>query len=137
MLTKLTKIIAILTLAGTLASSAVAAPRQQSLLQAVNEVRAAHHLSPLRVNPTLARFAQRHSITMARTHVFAHALPLRFPIASRVIGEDLAWIPGDRPAAVVAAWMASPPHRANLLSPQFRRIGIGDVNGLVTADFAA
>jgi uncharacterized protein YkwD len=46
-------------------------------------------------------------------------------------------VPGDRPSSVVAAWLASPAHRANLLSPRFHRVGVGDANGLVTADFAA
>jgi hypothetical protein len=32
--------------------------------------------------------------------------------------------------------MASPHHRANLLSARFTSVGLGDVSGLVTADFA-
>jgi uncharacterized protein YkwD len=44
----------------------------------------------------------------------------------------------------VAAWLASPEHRANLLRPSFRRVGLGDLAGtfqgypgaqVVTADF--
>jgi uncharacterized protein YkwD len=42
-------------------------------------------------------------------------------------GENLAWGAGrfGTPEAIVRAWMASPPHRAVLLTPGFRDIGIG------------
>ncbi len=33
------------------------------------------------------------------------------------------------PEAVVAGWMASPGHRANILSPNFTEIGVGLVSG--------
>jgi len=39
----------------------------------------------------------------------------------------------------VQMWIASPPHRQNLLDRSFRRIGVGLAGGatrLVTADFA-
>jgi uncharacterized protein YkwD len=69
-------------------------------------------------------------------------------VRARAIGENVAWGQGGsvRARTVVAQWMASPWHRANLLSREFRRIGIGVVAGsfggqrrahLVTADFAA
>jgi len=36
-------------------------------------------------------------------------------------------------------WIASPPHRQNLLDRGFRRVGVGEAGGstrMVTADFA-
>ena len=43
------------------------------------------------------------------------------------VGENIAW--GTRrlatPRAIVAAWMASPGHRANILDPRYRETGIG------------
>jgi uncharacterized protein YkwD len=46
-----------------------------------------------------------------------------------VLGENLAW--GSRgqatPRAIVRSWMRSPGHRANMLQPRFREIGIGVV----------
>jgi uncharacterized protein YkwD len=62
-------------------------------------------------------------------------------------GENLAWGTGPYASArhIVASWMGSPGHRANLLRPGWRRIGIGAVRGtfmgypgatVVTADFA-
>ena len=47
------------------------------------------------------------------------------------VGENLAWGTGPlgTPAAIVRAWMNSPGHRANILDPRFRQIGLGIVAG--------
>jgi uncharacterized protein YkwD len=47
------------------------------------------------------------------------------------LGENLAWGTGvlAPPGAIVQAWMNSPGHRANILDPGFREIGIGIVPG--------
>ena len=51
-----------------------------------------------------------------------------------------------RPAAIVAGWMASPPHRGILLSARFTKLGVGIatralpggmVSTTVTADFGS
>ena len=43
------------------------------------------------------------------------------------VGENLAMFGGSPPSAtaVVEAWLASPPHRANLLSSRFAEAGLG------------
>jgi uncharacterized protein YkwD len=43
------------------------------------------------------------------------------------LGENIGWGNGTlaEPAALVRAWMHSPPHRANILDPHFRDIGVG------------
>jgi uncharacterized protein YkwD len=48
------------------------------------------------------------------------------------IGENLAWGQGAaaQPALIVQQWMASPPHRAIILDPEFREGGAGIANGL-------
>ncbi len=64
------------------------------------------------------------------------------------LGENLAWGSGIEGSAraIVAAWLASPDHRANLLSPRFSRVGLGEVETrflgtdgahVVTADFSS
>ena len=47
------------------------------------------------------------------------------------VGENIATVTRKRGAArkVVRMWMASPPHRAVLLSPSGRRIGVGKRSG--------
>ena len=42
-------------------------------------------------------------------------------------GENIAWGQGDlsTPRSIVAAWMASPGHRANILNGEYTQIGLG------------
>ena len=124
---------------------------ERSLLAVVNEVRARYDLRPLRVDPVLARVARSYSATMIKTDVFTHgAMFERMTSAGArgpAFGENLAWATGPYATArrIVAGWMASPGHRANLLRPGWNRIGLGAVQGnflgydratVVTADFA-
>ena len=46
---------------------------------------------------------------------------------SWTVGENLAWGGGSGPSArvIVALWMKSPPHRANILNRRFRDVGLG------------
>lgn len=136
------------------APAAFAAPRattETGLLRAVNSTRAAHGLRPLALDPTLERAAQSHSSDMLRKDYFAHGpfaqRLVSFHVTGPVIGENLAWEGTQENVAslVVNAWLASPEHRANLLRPGYRRIGIGIATGtflgyggsvVVTADFA-
>jgi uncharacterized protein YkwD len=43
------------------------------------------------------------------------------------VGENLAWGThrSSAPRAITTMWMNSPGHRANILSPSFREVGIG------------
>jgi len=117
----------------------------------MNRVRAQHGLHALRLDTHLQRAAVAHSREMIATDVFAHGAfarrMLRFDVRGRIAGENLAWGTGDASTAhaIVAAWLASPEHRANLLRPSFMRIGVGDLIGrfqgygaarVVTTDFA-
>jgi uncharacterized protein YkwD len=126
-------------------------PREASLLAAVNGVRKAHHLRPLAVDARLARAARGYSRTLLRQDVLTHGdfggRMRRSGARGPRFGENLAWGTGGYAAAtsIVRAWMRSPGHRANLLRPGFRRIGIGALVGsfagyggaiVVTADFA-
>jgi uncharacterized protein YkwD len=129
--------------AGSLSSS------ETSLVQTINGVRKSHGLAPLRVDIRLVRAARGHSASMMRRQFFAHgsvsararAQGARGP----VFGENLAWGRGVTATWVVNQWLASPSHRAVLLRPGFRRVGVGYAFGtfagrggaaVVTADFA-
>jgi uncharacterized protein YkwD len=124
---------------------------ERSVLAAVNDVREAHQLRPLGVDPALVRAARAHSTTLMARDVFTHgALGERlaeYGVRGPVYGENLAWGTGSRAtaASIVQGWMASSGHRANLLRPGWTRIGIGRRVGtflghggatVVTADFA-
>jgi uncharacterized protein YkwD len=122
---------------------------EASLLRTMNAIRAGNGLPRLHVDYHLVRAARGHSTDMMRRQYFAHgsvagraaAAGARGPL----FGEDLAWTTGMTPQWVVEHWLASPAHRAVLLRPGFRRVGIGITFGtfighggaaVVTADFA-
>jgi uncharacterized protein YkwD len=112
----------------------------------ISQVRAERGLSPLRADGDLARGADRHSASMARTGTLTHGpfeSRLRRIVPRGPIGETIAQLTGGQSALarrVVQMWMASPPHRAILLEPRLRRVGVGRQRGrgnwYVTADFA-
>jgi uncharacterized protein YkwD len=116
-----------------------------AILRAVNGVRARNGRRPLGLGPALHRAARYHSVDMARRGYFDHG-PFaqrlrRFGVRARSIGENIAYAtePGFSAAVVLQMWMTSPSHRAVLLDPSFKRIGVGVAGGmtrLVTADFA-
>lgn len=120
-----------------------------SLLSAINSVRASHGLAALRVDVRLTKAARSHSVDMVKRQYFAHgsvgARVLAFRARGPVFGENLAWSSAGSVQQFVSMWLASPGHRANLLRPGFRRVGISAVRGtfagkpgstVVTADFA-
>jgi uncharacterized protein YkwD len=133
------------------AHAATQSEREAALLQAVNQTRTAHGLQPLQLDVTLRLAARRHSQMMLRRNAFGHgALRARLAVYGARgprFGENLAWAVGSRAAAhrIVRLWLTHSGHRANLLRPGFRRIGIGAPVGsfsgyrratVVTADFA-
>jgi uncharacterized protein YkwD len=124
---------------------------ESSLLREMNRVRAQHGLVRLSADTHLQRAARAHSSEMLVSNVFEHGAfgsrMLQFNVTGKLAGENLAWGTGARGTArgIVAAWLASPEHRANLLRPSFSRVGISDLVGafhghsgahVVTADFA-
>jgi uncharacterized protein YkwD len=154
MLIKRKILVAFLALFALLGSAAGASARglsssEASLLQTMNTVRTSRGLAPLRLDVRLLRAARGHSADMMNRQYFAHGAVAARALAQQargpVYGEDLAWGTGVTAQSVVNNWLASPRHRAVLLRPGFRRIGIGIAFGtfvghggaaVVTADFA-
>jgi uncharacterized protein YkwD len=147
----LTVLCALLALAFPLAAIAGPSAHESALLREMNRVRAAQGLAPLRADSHLQQAAVAHSREMLASNTFAHGAfatrMVRYKVSFSTAGENLAWGTGSLASAhsIVAAWLASPEHRANLLRPSFRRVGIGDLAGtfqgysgarVITADFA-
>jgi|SRR5690242_12116231 uncharacterized protein YkwD len=133
------------------ASHAHRTSARTSLLQAVNAARVAHGVAPLQLDATLGRAAESHTLDMLRGNYFAHGdfsgRMVAFHLAG-MLGENLAWGSGSYSGAraIVHMWLLSPEHRANLLRPGFRRVGLGIARGsfqgaggatVVTADFGS
>jgi len=106
------------------------------MLELVNQERVASGLKPLASDPELTEVARRHSADMFARSYFAHDTPegrdpfdrmraanVRFVTA----GENLALAPSLQVAH--KGLMNSPGHRANILFPQFGRLGIGILDG--------
>lgn len=117
----------------TPAVTSPAATLQQQVVTSTNQHRAAAGLRPLRVDARLTYAAQAHATDQADRDVMSHAgsdgsnAAVRFQRSNyptRNCGENVAAGYGTADQ-VVAAWMASPGHRANILSGAFDHIGIG------------
>jgi uncharacterized protein YkwD len=154
MLVKKQVLVVFLIAFGTLGPAAAAQARgltssEASLLNTMNAARKGNGLPALRVDFRLVRAARAHSADMMRRQYFAHGSVAGRALGAGahgpVFGEDLAWATGITAQWVVDRWLASPAHRAVLLRPGFRRVGIGYAfgtfvghggAGVVTADFA-
>ncbi len=128
---------------------------ERKVVKLVNKIRARHGLKRLKSSRALARAANDHTGDILRTDVLSHCSPDGTPMATRVrrytgadwVGENIATVTRKGSAArkVVRMWMASPGHRAVLLSPSGRRIGVGKRKGnlagatraVFTADLAS
>jgi len=116
------------------------------LLARINAARAARKLPILRVAPGYTDVARRWSAKLAKRNVLAHNPNARAQLEAaggagwRVLGENVGF-GGDADSLFEAYWN-SPPHRANILNPTYRYIGIGWVTmasgaGYNTQDFVS
>jgi uncharacterized protein YkwD len=131
--------------------------RERAIVRGINRARARHGVAPVVASRRLSRAADYHSWEMLDADYFAHASRDGGPFYERVrrfvhkraLGETLALLGGRcgrrSPRRVVRMWMHSPGHRAILLSPRYRRVGVGRRFGslagrracVVTADFGS
>lgn len=154
--------------AGTTASARAAKPTVAdsklaiTIVGAVNRLRVQHRLAPLRLSAPLTAAATQHSTSMGLHGYFTHEsadgsafwrrVARFYPVghaSSWSVGENLLWsAPTVDSTEALRLWMESPKHRANLLEPKWREIGLsvihapaaqGVFNGqdvaIVTADF--
>jgi uncharacterized protein YkwD len=164
---------ALSSLAALAASSAVGAPQRRTValssleggvLDDLNALRAQHHLAPLRLSAQLTAAARSHTVDMAAQGYFEHEsadgtafwkrIERFYPshrYSSWSVGENLLWVSPDTDAhSALQDWLDSPKHRANMLKPGWRDIGVaavhvtaapGDFEGqdvtILTTDFGA
>jgi uncharacterized protein YkwD len=112
------------------------------VLVQLNAIRTAHGLVPLKLNPALSAAARGHSSEMLTDGYFAHNSYNGAPFWKRLsrysnaaahgywsVGENLLWSSPDVDAVkALQLWMASPEHRANILTPRWREIGIAAIH---------
>jgi uncharacterized protein YkwD len=117
--------------------AATAAAETAALRCLVNEERRARGLAPLRGSRLLDRSAQLRASAIRRCGQFSHApcgqtfvapfARVGYLRGGAAVAENLAW--GESglgsPRGAVDLWLRSSQHRANLLRPGWRDLGIG------------
>jgi len=112
--------------------AAVGAPTAQAgtsaaenLVQRINDARAQHGLSPLRVSSDLSGYARQHSAAMLGRRSLFHTASFGMMCCWSAISENIAYENSTR--RVHRALMNSAPHRANILDSTKRAVGVGIV----------
>lgn len=108
----------------------------KDIIKYTNEYRTAQGLPKLVIDTALTRAACHRSLEMVKEGVLSHTRPdgsspfdlmREYGISYFTAGENIAYTMGYGISAKQAAqmWYNSPGHRANMLNPDFGKIGIG------------
>lgn len=109
----------------------------ERVIELTNQKREEKGVEPLRIDPLLTQSALMKASDMFLKDYWAHVSPegiepwhffVQAGYKYRFAGENLAR-DFSKPEDVVAAWVASPSHRENLLAARYRDIGIAVVDG--------
>jgi hypothetical protein len=109
-------------------------PEAWQIATLANQARTEAGAGLLQWDPALAAAARQHCLRMAAEGPIAHRYGGEADVAGRagqegarfsLIEENVAI--GSSPESIHAAWMHSPDHRANLLSPDVDRVGVAVV----------
>jgi uncharacterized protein YkwD len=146
---------------GTAAPKALLSALELDIVGRMNAQRGARGLRPLRVSRALTAAAAYHSHEMGAFGFFEHSsrngapfwrrLERFYPSGRRYwsVGENIFWeSPDTSGSSAVHEWMISPPHRQNILTGEWRDVGVSAVHfasapgafgggpaTIVTADF--
>ena len=127
---------------------------EKQVFRLTNEIRKKKGLAPLKANAQLDKAARKHSEVMAEYGYIGHHEPegtsdllTRLDkaayyadfAAENVFGPDTDFTVINHslltPKLAMRAWMKSPDHRVNILSPRVKEMGVGYVNGYWTQVF--
>jgi uncharacterized protein YkwD len=146
---------------GPTAQKGLLSALEADIVGRINAQRGARGLRPLRVSAGLTAAANYHSHQMGRFGFFEHESRNGAPFWRRIerfypsgrnywsVGENIFWeSPDTSGSSAVREWMQSPPHRRNILTGEWREVGVAavhfsDASGafggrsvtIVTADF--
>ncbi len=140
-------VLSVLLFGGLAAAQQYDSSAEQELVQMLNQERARAGQPSLQVDDRLTQAARAHSTLMAKAQQLSHQFPGEPTVSKRLAathlrfnndGENVAYDYSVQ--AVEDGLMHSPPHRANILSPNYNAVGIGVVRQgevyWVTEDFA-
>ncbi|HAQ41130.1 MAG TPA: hypothetical protein DCM73_10075 [Clostridiales bacterium] len=109
---------------------------EKRVVQLVNVEREKNGLQPLTLDSSISNVARTKSKDMSDNNYFAHQSPTHGSAGDMMRNSGINWSAWgeniasgqDTPEEVVNAWMNSEGHKANILSPNFGKIGVGYVN---------
>ena len=115
----------------------------EEVCRITNRERAKLNLTPLELETQRTLVAQAHSEDMADRNFFNHENPEGLDPFDRLANAGITYTSAAENIAVgqitatqvVADWMKSSGHRANILNSKFARVGIGSRNGRWTQVF--
>ena len=113
-----------LTLVGVAPASATTS-REARMLNKINNARAAHGLVPLKASPDLMSAARSHTTSMAGSRTLFHTASFSSLCCWEAIAENVGY--GFSVRGLHRQLMRSAPHRANILNPRMRQVGVGIV----------
>ncbi len=105
---------------------------EQAIFAMINEQRQANALPLLSLDGRLTQSARRHARDMADNNQLSHTGSDGSTAGQRIqeagysyswYGENIGW-GFTSPASMMAWWLNSPPHRANILHSQFMDVGV-------------
>lgn len=120
---------------------------EAQLVSLINQARTERGLQPLTADPRLTQAARKHTELMVQHGALSHQFPGEPGLQQRFANEGL---PSDRegenvdldqdPDSAHEELMHSPPHRRNILDPDYNVVGVGVIrkgeNIYTTEDFA-
>ncbi|WP_110927904.1 CAP domain-containing protein [Bacillus massiliglaciei] len=110
---------------------------ETQVIELVNSERKKAGLPALKMDSSLSKTATIKSQDMRDSQYFSHTSPVygspfdlmkTYGIAYKYAGENIA-AGQTSPNSVIKSWMNSPGHKANILSKNYTRIGVGYVKG--------
>lgn len=101
---------------------------ETAVLKYTNANRTNHDLHSLKVSTCVDRYAERQARRMRDAHKLYHQKlsPIMTNCGLKSAGENIAYGYSSG-RSVVNAWMHSTGHRANILRPSYRLMGVGAV----------
>jgi len=122
-------------LAAAHAGAACPTPFERDVVRLVNVERANQGLAPLQIDARLTAAAQGHARDMARNDFVSHTGSNGSRFHERIEGQGYSGAPlaenvaagYSSPASVVAGWMESAGHRANILNAALGHVGVAHI----------
>jgi uncharacterized protein YkwD len=100
------------------------------MFRTTNASRSNNGMRHLQLDWKLSRVARHHALAMARAHHLVHTTRIGRYLDGvgrwSAWGENIGWTTGSM-HLLQQAFMASPDHRANILSPTFHHVAVGAV----------